>query len=295
VTDLANDRPVRPDSRVRRTTVPHPQRWRSPHQAGWSVARRNAAPPVARAGESPVAASPFGRPVRRFRKFVVYTATAADGDAFVAAKRAELEMFGVASGWATDECIAAGEIIDYAQYDSRSQFFVATTAADPAKPVAVARMVWPDAELPLEQRFETTAVHQIDPQWSWMIEHVGAHRVGEWTTIGTAGSSPTPMFALWSAVFRASLARGVDYWVQSVVVDLFDTYRSAFKAPLIQIGPKESIYGIDAIPTMLSLQEIGVGPMLSWNPELKRSMFGSLMERPAFEADPNDLQDLRVA
>lgn len=151
-------------------------------------------------------------------------------------------------------------------------------------------MIWGDADQPLEEQFLVTGVHRIDPEWVWMLNHVGTERVAEWATLGAVGSNLSPMFALWSAIYRAARARGVDYWVQSVVEELFSVYRDGFKTPMMQIGQREIVVGAESIPTVLPLVEIAVGQMLSWNPDLKRSLFGSWVDRRRPEIDVDDLE-----
>ncbi len=227
--------------------------------------------------------------MRKFRRLVVFSATPADGACWTEAKRAELEIFAARNGWASEESIAAGEDLDYAPFAARSEIFVATTAADPSVAVGVARMVWGTAELTLEEQFLVPSTHGLDPNWVWLLNNVGLQRVAEWATLGTAGQNLTPMFALWSAAYRAARARHVDYWLQSVAMELFDVYRNGFKTPMMQIGASEPYCGAETIPTVLPLDEIGVGQMLSWNPDLKRAMFGSWMDRRPPEADAADL------
>lgn len=281
------------ESRVRRTTVPHPQRWRSPHEAGWAD---RAAPADAPASESVELAaatpSPFGATVRRFRRLLVHSATPDDGSCWQAAKRAELDIFAVRNGWATDASRVAGEVLDYAPFEARSQIFVATSVKDPTTAVGVARMIWGTDELPLDEQFVVTGQHRIDPEWRWMLDHIGGHRIAEWATLGAVGANLSPMFALWAAAYREARDRGVDYWLQSVVEELFSVYRGGFKTPMMQIGAREIVVGAESIPTVLSLDEIGVGRMLSWNPDLKRSLFGAWTERRVVgtESDPDDLR-----
>jgi hypothetical protein len=281
---------------VRRTTVPHPQRWRSPQQAGWSD--RPAATGTIDGDRSfdrrdevsaSFVAGRFGRPVRRFRRMVVFAAGIDDGACWAEAKRAELEIFAVRNGWASDESRIAGEVLDYRPFEQRSEIFVATSAKDPSTPIGVARMIWGVADVPLEEQFLVTAVHHIDPEWVWMLNHVGTERVAEWATLGAVGSNLSPMFALWSAIYRAARARGVDYWVQSVVEELFSVYRDGFKTPMMQIGQREIVVGAESIPTVLPLFEIAVGQMLSWNADLKRSLFGTWVDRQLPVADEDDL------
>ena len=275
--------------------MPHPQRWRSPQQAGWAD---RLAPTVTiaadqRADEAADAApvvGRFGRPVRRFRRMVVFAAGIDDGACWAEAKRAELDIFAVRNGWASDESRIAGEVLDYRPFERRSEIFVATSAKDPSTPIGVARMIWGDADLPLEEQFLVTAVHRLDAEWVWMLNHVGTGRVAEWATLGAVGSNLSPMFALWSAIYRAARARGVDYWVQSVVEELFSVYRDGFKTPMMQIGQREIVVGAESIPTVLPLVEIAVGQMLSWNPDLKRSLFGSWIDRRRPEIDADDLE-----
>lgn len=231
------------------------------------------APPIATVD------SPFGPQVRRFRRLAVHSATPLDGGAWRAAKHAELQIFAVRNGWATDASRIAGEVLDYAPYEQRSQIFVVTSAADPTTAVGVARMIWGEDGPPLDEQFVVTAQHRIDPEWRWMLEHIGGNRIAEWATLGAVGANLSPMFALWAAAYQAARARGVDYWLQSVVEELFSVYRDGFKTPMMQIGARQVVVGADSIPTVLSLDEIGVGRMLSWNPELKRSLFGAWTER----------------
>lgn len=223
---------------------------------------------------------------------MVFAATVHDGDCWAEAKRVELDMFAVRNGWASEESRAAGEVLDYAAHADRSEIFVATTEADPNHAVGVARMIWGVPDLPLDQQFVVTALHRIDPEWAWMLNNVGLDRVAEWATLGAIGSNLTPMFALWSAAYRAARARRVDYWVQSVVDELFTVYRDGFRTPMMQIGEREIVVGAESIPTVLPLDEIGVGQMLSWNPALKRSLFGSWIDRRPVEHDAGDLGDL---
>ena len=61
---------------------------------------------------------------------------------------------------------------------------------------------------------------------------------------------------------------------------------------MMEVGERVIACGADLIPTLLPLDEIGVGQMLSWNPNLKRSLFGSWMDRRPAETDPADLSDL---
>lgn len=222
----------------------------------------------------------------------MHTATPRDGACWSAAKRAELEIFAVRNGWATSASEQAGEVLDYVPFEARSQIFVATPVDEPSRPVGVARMIWGEAELPLEQQFLVTAMHRIEPEWTWMLDHIGYQRVAEWATLGAVGSNLSPMFALWSAAYRTARARGVDYWVQSVVEELFSVYRDGFKTPMMQIGSREIVVGAESIPTVLPLDEIGVGQMLAWNGALKRSLFGPWVDRRSSESDSDDLSDL---
>ncbi len=272
--------------------MPHPQRWRTPYEAGWD---RSIGATVDRApvrSRPAVEWSEFGRPVRRFRRLIVHTATARDGACWTAAKRAELEIFAVRNGWATGASEQAGEVVDYIPFESRSQIFVATPVDDPSTPVGVARMIWGDSVLPMEEQFLVTAMHTIEPEWTWMLNHVGFERVAEWATLGAVGSNLSPMFALWSAAYRTARARGVDYWLQSVVEELFSVYRDGFKTPMMQIGGRQIVVGAESIPTVLPLDEIGVGQMLAWNGSLKRSLFGPWVDRRPPEPDDDDLSDL---
>lgn len=294
--------------RVRRTTVPHPQRWRSPHEAGWNEAgwneagragvvrrARDRSPEIA-AGptdgalidELATAAAPaprFGRPVRRFRNIVVHSATPADGDAWAAAKRAELEIFAIRNGWATAESTAAGEVLDYAGFADRSEIFVATPAADPTRAVGVARMIWGTCDLSLEEQFLVTSVHRIDPEWAWLLGLVRYDRVAEWATLGAVGTNLSPMFALWTTLYRTARERGVDYWVQSIVESLFSGYRDGFGMPMMQIGDRELVVGAESIPTVILLEEVVAGHMVGWDLDLKRELFGPWFERPRPIAD----------
>ena len=131
---------------MRRTTVPHPQRWRSPQQAGWSDRAASSGTihvdrPVDRtfdqrddeSAPAPAVAR-FGRPVRRFRRMVVFAAGIDDGPCWAEAKRAELEIFAVRNGWASDESCIAGEVLDYRPFERRSEIFVATSAKCATRP-----------------------------------------------------------------------------------------------------------------------------------------------------------------
>lgn len=266
--------------RGRRTTVPHPQRWRTPHEAGWSDRSANG-----QSTATETTTSAFGRPIGRFRRLLVHMGTPADGARWHAAKRVELDIFAVRNGWATDASCAAGEVLEYAPYEERSHIFVVTSVADPSNAVGVARMIWGTGDLSLDEQFVVTRQHRIDPEWSWMLDHIGGERIAEWATLGAVGANLSPMFALWSAAYRVARERGVDYWLQSVVEDLFNVYRDGFKTPMMQIGAREVVVGAESIPTVLSLDEIGIGRMLSWNPELKRSLFGDWTVRRVV-ADP---------
>lgn len=226
--------------------------------------------------------------MRRFRRLLVHSATSASGAAWAEAKRAELEIFAVRNGWATEASIAAGEVLDYAPYEERSQLFVVTPLADPNTATGVARMIWGAPDVPVAEQFVVTAMHRIEPEWTWMLDHIGGERIAEWATLGAVGANLSPMFALWSAAYLEARERGVDYWLQSVVEELFGVYRDGFKTPMMQIGSREIVVGAESIPTVLSLDEIGVGRMLSWNPDLKRSLFGSWTERRTGGPDPDD-------
>jgi hypothetical protein len=81
-----------------------------------------------------------------------------------------------------------------------------------------------------------------------MLDHIGFERVAEWATLGAVGSNLSPMFALWSASYRFARARGVDYWVQSVVESLFSVYRDGFKTPMMRIGEREFFLGSGVDP-----------------------------------------------
>lgn len=294
-------------SRARRTVVPHPQRWRSPQEAGWSErsapVRRTATAVSTRSGVAtrtspvaPIEAAPaftYGRPVRRFRNLMVYAATPRDGACWTEAKRAELEIFAVRNGWASIESQAAGEVLDYVPYEARSEIFVATKVTDASRPVAVARMIWGTSDLTLEEQFLVTAMHGLEPEWKWLLDLIGLDRVAEWATLGAVGSNLSPMFALWSAIYRSARARGVDYWVQSIVEVLFSGYRDGFKMPMIQVGGREVVVGAESIPTVLSLEESGIGPMMSWDPTFKREMFGSWVDRRRSIPDPDDFELVR--
>lgn len=274
--------------RVRRTTVPHPQRWRSPHEAGWTEGDRLVRPARRPQPELP-AASPFGRPVRRFRKVVVSSATPADGAAWEAAKRVELEIFAIRNGWATEASVAAGEVLDYAPHAARSEIFVAAHQRDLSVPVGVARMIWGTSAMSLDEQFVVTAMHRIEPEWRWMLGTIGLDHVAEWATLGAIGSNLSPMFALWSTAYRAARARRVDYWVQSIVESLFSGYRDGFGMPMMQIGDREVVVGAESIPTVVLLDEAGIGRMIDWDPALKREMFGAWVDRRSHLPDPNDL------
>jgi hypothetical protein len=215
-----------------------------------------------------------------------------DGACWAAAKRAELDIFAVRNGWATHASCVAGEVLDYAPFEQRSQIFVVTSIADPSTAVGVARMIWGAADVCLDDQFVVTGQHVIDTEWRWMLDHIGGERIAEWATLGAVGANLSPMFALWSAAYQVSRQRGVDYWLQSVVEELFSVYRDGFKTPMMQIGAREIVVGAESIPTVLSLDEIGVGRMLSWNPDLKRSLFGAWTDRRvvAADIDPDDLQ-----
>ena len=121
----------------------------------------------------------FGRPVRRFRDMIVYGCTAEDGDCWIDAKRAELDIFAVRNGWATPESVAAGEVLEYAPFESRSEIFVATPEGDPQRGVGVARMIWGSAALPLDEQFLVTSMHRLDSEWEWMLNLIGLDRVAE--------------------------------------------------------------------------------------------------------------------
>lgn len=300
------------DSRTRRTVVPHPQRWRTPQDAGWSdrpaTARRT---PVALTDPNGVAdrelvgqsvgltapsqevlgspVGPYGTPVRRFRSYTVYASTLGDGPAWERAKRAELDVFAIRNGWASEASQIAGEVVDYRPYADRSHIFVASPTAQPDRAVGVARMIWGTSALPADEQFLATSMHRIDSEWLWMFDHVGYERVAEWASLGAVGSNLLPMFALWSGAYRFARARGVDYWVQSVVESLFNVYRDGFKTPMMKIGEREFFLGSESIPTVLPLEEIGVGQMLSWNPDLKRSLFGDYVDRRRSAGDGFDL------
>jgi len=231
--------------------------------------------------------------VRRFRNLIVYAATPRDGACWTDAKRAELEIFAVRNGWASIESQAAGEVLDYVPFEQRSEIFVATRATDASRPVAVARMIWGTSELTLDEQFLVTAMHDLEPEWKWLLNLVGLDRVAEWATLGAVGSNMSPMFALWSAIYRSARARGVDYWVQSIVEVLFSGYRDGFKMPMIQVGGREIVVGAESIPTVLSLEESGIGPMMSWDPAFKREMFGSWVEPRRSTPDPDDFELVR--
>jgi hypothetical protein len=276
--------------------VPHPQRWRTPQEAGWGdrrtaerrastgVATRDVADPVV----EPQTEFRYGRPVRRFRNLVVYAATPRDDACWTEAKRAELDIFAVRNDWASIESQAAGEVLEYVPFEDRSEIFVATRASDPSRPVAVARMIWGTSELSLDEQFLVTTMHRLEPEWRWLLNLVGLDRVAEWATLGAVGSNLSPMFALWSAIYRSARARGVDYWVQSIVEVLFSGYRDGFKMPMIQVGEREVVVGAESIPTVLSLEESGIGPMMSWDPAFKREMFGAWVDRRPSIPDPDD-------
>jgi hypothetical protein len=243
---------------------------------------------AAKVGVRP-AVGPYGSPVRRFRGYTVYASTPGHGTAWELAVRAELDVFAIRNGWASEASEAAGELLDYRPFTDRSQIFVATPTAHPDRAVGVARMIWGAPSLAPEAQFLVTSMHRIDPEWRWMFDHVGYERVAEWATLGAVGSNLLPMFALWSAAYRVARDRGVDYWVQSVVESLFNVYRDGFKTPMMCIGDREFFLGSESIPTVLPLEEIGIGQMLSWNPELKRSLFGDWVDRRRSSGDGFDI------
>lgn len=221
---------------------------------------------------------------------MVYAATPRDGACWTEAKRAELDIFAVRNNWASIESEAAGEVLEYVPYEDRSEIFVATRVSDPTRAVAVARMIWGTSELALDEQFLVTAMHQLEPEWTWMLNLVGLDRVAEWATLGAVGSNMSPMFALWSAIYRSARARGVDYWVQSIVEVLFSGYRDGFKMPMLQVGEREVVVGAESIPTVISLEESGIGPMMSWDPAFKREMFGTWVDRRTSVPDPDDFE-----
>jgi hypothetical protein len=271
----------------RRTTVPHPQRWRSPQEAGWQPSAMRA---PRREAQPTRPLKVYGRPVRRFRDMIVYAARPSDGECWNRALLAELEIFAVRNGWASPESQLAGQVLDYVPYTDRSEIFVATTEDDPTTAIGVARMIWGTSALPLEEQFLVTSVHRIDPEWHWMLNLVGLDRVSEWATLGAVGSNLSPMFALWSAAYRSARARNVDFWVQSIVEVLFTGYRDGFKLPMQQIGEREVVVGAESIPTVLSLEEIGIGRLAEWDPQLKREIVGHWAERRPHVDDPDDFE-----
>lgn len=219
---------------------------------------------------------------------MVYAATPADGPCWLDAKRAELDIFAVRNGWASPDSVAAGEVLDYVRFEARSEIFVATREGQPDEAVGVARMIWGTSELSLDEQFLVTSMHRLDPEWDWMLNLIGPDRVAEWATLGAVGSNLSPMFALWSAAYRSARARHVDFWLQSIVETLFSGYRDGFKMPMLQIGQREVVVGAESIPTVLSLEEIGIGAMASWDPGLKRELMGSWVERRLSTPDPDD-------
>lgn len=217
--------------------------------------------------------------MRAFRKLLVHSATPADGACWTAAKRAEYDIYAERNGWSDDASRTAGEDVDYLPYEGRSEILVVTPADDVTKAIGVTRMIWGVADLPLEEQFVVMDVHEIDPEWRWMLDHIGGPRLAEWATLGAVGATLSPMFALWAAAYDASRRRGVDYWVQTVVDEIFGVYRDGFKAPMMRIGPRRDYDGTACTPTVLSLEEIGIGNMLAWNPSLKRALFDGWVER----------------
>lgn len=217
--------------------------------------------------------------MRSFRRLTVHSALPGDGACWSAAKRAEYDLYAMRNGWVDDDTVAAGEVLDFRAHEARSEIFVVTSATDWSTPVGVARMIWGVADLPLEEQFIANVLHRIDGEWQWMLEHIGGHRLAEWASLGAVGANLSPMFAMWAAAYAASRARGVDYWMQTVVEDLFSVYRDGFRAPMMRMGERATFFGVDWVPTILSLDEIGVGQMLSWNPDLKRSMFDEWVDR----------------
>jgi hypothetical protein len=212
-------------------------------------------------------------------ELAVYSATPLDGDAWRAAKEAELACFAIPNGWATAESIAAGEVVDYIPYEDRSEIFTVTPANDPDRSVAAARMIWPDPELALPDQFLVSAAHRFDDQWSWFLDLVGLQHVSEWATLGSRATDGQPMFALISTLLHAAKARHINYWVQSITLPLMQGYQQALRVPILQIGEPELVVGALSIPTIIFLDEGCAGAMLAWDPDLKRRMFGPWAER----------------
>lgn len=199
------------------------------------------------------------------RSLTVRRIGANDAD-FAEALARELEVFGVANGYASPADIAAGRMTWYARYDAASEFHVARDAR--GKLAGIARLIRHDARLGLRS-FSTIADASsysargelprayLDPSWEDALRRVPAGSIAELATQAIAPGYRRfrAIDALWRSMIEAGRADGVELWTMALVVPLFGFYKALLPNAIHAIGGVMPDYiGADSVPALLWLK-----------------------------------------
>jgi hypothetical protein len=189
---------------------------------------------------------------------------AADPD-FALALRWELEVFGVANGYASARDIRAGRMTWYERYDSHSEFHVARDAR--GELVGMSRLIRHDpvrgagsfstlVDAASYSAHGEAAQNYLDPIWAAALRHVAPNAVAELATQSIAPRYRRfrAMDALWRNMIERCRADGVELWTMALVVPLFRFYKSLLPKAIHAIGAVMPDYiGADSIPATLRL------------------------------------------
>jgi hypothetical protein len=194
---------------------------------------------------------------------------------FAAALFWELQVFGIANGYASSADIAAGRMLWYAKYDATSDFYVARD--ERGELAGMARLIRHDPRLGLRS-FSTPvdaasySAHgeparcYLDPLWSTTLREAPPHTIAELATQAIVPSYRRfrAMDPLWRAMLRDCRADGVELWTMALVVPLFHFYRSLLPEAVTAIGSVMPDYiGADSIPAALRLDHAQVAAYLN--------------------------------
>lgn len=200
----------------------------------------------------------------RARTLEVTRIGAAD-PAFAAALASELEVFGIANGYASSTDLAAGRMAWYARYDASSEFYIARDAR--GELAGIARLIRHDARLGMNS-FSTIvdagsysahgepARTYLDPGWADALRKVPARCIAELATQSILPSYRRfrAIDALWRGMVDACRADGVELWTMALVVPLFQFYKALFPEAIHAMGSVMPDYvGADSIPAALRL------------------------------------------
>jgi hypothetical protein len=187
-------------------------------------------------------------------------------ETFGAAKRAELQIFGVANGYASKDDVAAGEMLAYREWERTTEFHLAYATDDrQGDVIGVVRFLRYDPDLGFDS-FSTIRDARsyappgrppatfLDPSWDRRLFRSDPASFAELATqaILRPGRRGGAVDHLWYSLIRVSQREGVTAWTMALVLPLFRVYKAMFPTAMHAIGEVLPDYiGADSVPALL--------------------------------------------